>query len=107
MVPTGRSISRTVPTPDQRRLIGPLQVVDDDHGGGGRAQLVHQGRLADAGLALDPDHRALSAAEGVATSTEDRELLLGPTQSGGRSRGHMSVTYVLPAVQSTWDSARK
>ena len=137
----------------QRRLIGPLQVVDDQHGGSGRTQLVHQrhqhlhaghrriavreqpqppaaqqvggprpprirrtrphlqavqhhpqrqplgelirhpppdvpprvavrgqglghqGRLADAGLALDPDHRSLTTAKGLDTSTQDRQLL--------------------------------
>ncbi len=139
---------------DQRRVVGPLQVVQDHDRGGGRAQLVHQPhqhlnaghrriavreqplpaaaeqaggvrtprvrrtrphlkavqhhaqrqplgelardpppdippridacrqglgdqrRLADAGLALDPDHRPLTTAEGLDTGTEDRELLL-------------------------------
>ena len=138
---------------DQRRIVGPLQVIQDDNGGGGRAELVHQPhqhldagnrriavreqplpeaaeqargvrtprvrrtrphlkavqhhaqrqplgqlacdpppdipprgaacrqglgdqrRLADARLALDPDHRSLTTAEGLDTSTEDRELL--------------------------------
>jgi hypothetical protein len=37
--------------------------------------LGHQGRLADARLALDPDHRSLAVAEGLDGGMEDRELL--------------------------------
>jgi hypothetical protein len=154
---------------DQRRVVGPLQVLDDHHHGGGRTQLVrqrdqhldavhrcvavaeqsealaaeqasgmrpprvrrtqphlkpvqhypqrqlldkrvrqppsdippglaycrqglgHQGRLADARLALDPDHRSLVTAERLHAAAEGRELLARPTHCGGRSMGHMGV----------------
>ena len=42
----------------QRRLIGPLQVVDDQHRGGGRAQLVHQRHQH-----LDAGHRRVAVGE--------------------------------------------
>ena len=52
--------------------------------------LGHQGRLADAGLALDPDRRSLTASEGIDSSTENRELV--PTTNPVRGRiGHMHV----------------
>ena len=37
--------------------------------------LDDQGRLPDAGFALDPNHRSLVTAEGLDTSTKGRELL--------------------------------
>jgi hypothetical protein len=40
-----------------------------------RQRLGDQRRLTDAGLALDPDHRAFTALESLYASTEDRELL--------------------------------
>ena len=41
-----------------------------------RQGLSYQGGLADTRLAFDPDHRPLTTAEGLDTSTQDRELLL-------------------------------
>ena len=40
-----------------------------------RQGLGDQGRLADAGFALDPDHRPFTSPEGLDTGTEDREFL--------------------------------
>jgi hypothetical protein len=64
----------------QRRLVGPLQVVDDQHSWRGRTQLIRQ---------RDPDRRSLATAEGLGSSTENRELMLtaNPPWRTNRPRG--------------------
>ena len=50
--------------------------------------LGHQGRLADARLALDPDHCSLAPAEGLDGGTENRKLMLTANPLWGTHRQH-------------------
>ena len=50
--------------------------------------LGHQGRLANARLALDPDHGSLTTAEGLGSSMENRELMLTANPPCGTNRPH-------------------
>ena len=53
-----------------------------------RQGLGHQGRLADAGFALDPDNRSLAAAERFHGSAENPELMLAANPLRRPDRPH-------------------
>src|SRR5690348_715537 len=74
-----RSYSKAVQHHAQRQPLGELAGDPPPDippwGAACRQGLGDQRRLADAGFALDPDQRSLTAAEGLDTSTDDREFL--------------------------------
>ena len=76
--PVERDLYAGLPPPQRHaleELVGQPPADVPPRLGRSRQALGDQGRLADAGLALDPDHRSLAAAEGIGRSVEGCELV--------------------------------